>query len=613
MSCNETAKGALETYLENEKPGYALLVDAPWGAGKTHFVKEVCDAYFEKKNDQSESYRYVTLNGVSNETEFRRALLKNSFRIDGSSSKKSAGNALNIGEKISNLFSKQFGVPGGGSLAREIIEETLISSLPGTLVFDDIERSVIDIQVLLGLLNDFVEHEEKRVVLLVNSEAHERKDEFLEKKEKIVGRTLKLTADFEAAYKDFVDKISEGRGKTYFDGHRDVARQVFDQAGHQNLRLLRNAMRECALVLDQIEDDLFEAKEPMDRFVRTYLALAMALAKGELTESHIKERDKLFDLICDAKEGDPWYPVKLVCARHQGAEIRTHAGALFSLELGIGFFVDGFIDSKTLNHRLRSTGQFEPEDENPLWKRWIFWGQNSLAEVEQIVDESERYLFETEPIDPGPYLRIADNMFRIEKLGGLDMAANELKEKILDRLKTLKETGSIRPWSEGFELEEAVRFGNFSYRGYGIELKDEIKEIFDAVNEFLDSQYKRQLPAKASELLELFKTDLKAFNKKIAVDEPGGNYSRTQIFHKVDVNAFAGAFLDHLNEGRLLELMVSFEKISIRHQAESIWLDEQRWFKKLRCELKERASKRSKLAQAQLEYCFACQAFRDLR
>jgi len=70
---NTVAKGALKSYLKMTNPGYAILVDAPWGAGKTHFAKEVC---FEDAN--AYDVRYVSLNGASDDLAFRRALLKDS-------------------------------------------------------------------------------------------------------------------------------------------------------------------------------------------------------------------------------------------------------------------------------------------------------------------------------------------------------------------------------------------------------------------------------------------------------------------------------------------------------------------------------------------------------
>ena len=72
---NQAARGALKSYLGMKNPGYAILIDAPWGSGKTHFIRKVCSV-----DAAPEDVRYVSLNGVSNESAFRRALLKESFK-----------------------------------------------------------------------------------------------------------------------------------------------------------------------------------------------------------------------------------------------------------------------------------------------------------------------------------------------------------------------------------------------------------------------------------------------------------------------------------------------------------------------------------------------------
>ena len=70
MDQNLAAVRALHEYAEIKKPRYAFMIEAPWGAGKTHLVKREF-----KEALSSDNARYVTLNGVSDQRSFRRALL----------------------------------------------------------------------------------------------------------------------------------------------------------------------------------------------------------------------------------------------------------------------------------------------------------------------------------------------------------------------------------------------------------------------------------------------------------------------------------------------------------------------------------------------------------
>jgi len=70
MDQNTAGISALNEYVKIKDPKYAFMIEAPWGAGKTHLVKrEFKDAVHDGKA------RYATLNGVKDRQAFRRALL----------------------------------------------------------------------------------------------------------------------------------------------------------------------------------------------------------------------------------------------------------------------------------------------------------------------------------------------------------------------------------------------------------------------------------------------------------------------------------------------------------------------------------------------------------
>ena len=215
MTPNKEAEGALRSYLQMKAPGYALLVDAPWGAGKTHFVRRVCQV-----DSRQKEVRYVSLNGVSDEAAFRRALLQNILNETAS----------NIATALGDLLSEKLKLGTLGSLGRDIFEERLISNLPDTLVFDDIERSSLSRQILFGLINDFVEHQNKRVILIAHTEVDGQNDEFLKRKEKIVGRTIRIVADFDAAFPRFLEAIGSGRAKAFLITHEPQPVSAGDKA-----------------------------------------------------------------------------------------------------------------------------------------------------------------------------------------------------------------------------------------------------------------------------------------------------------------------------------------------------------------------------------------------
>jgi KAP family P-loop domain len=70
MNQNKAALGALSEYVKIDRPGYAFMIEAPWGAGKTHLVL----TEFKREIGTGDAC-YATLNGVKDRAAFHRSLL----------------------------------------------------------------------------------------------------------------------------------------------------------------------------------------------------------------------------------------------------------------------------------------------------------------------------------------------------------------------------------------------------------------------------------------------------------------------------------------------------------------------------------------------------------
>lgn len=590
MEQNKAAQGALETYLGMQNPGYAILIDAPWGTGKTHFAKRVCEV-----DSKPKEVRYVTLDGVADVASFRRALLKGGFEADVLEKAAKAADAAAKILKLGNL----------GTLARDIAEERFIENLPGTLIFDDIERSTLEPAALHGLINEFIEHKQKRVVLLVHSDKHPQREKFLEKKEKIVGRTIHIAPDFRAAYPEFVSLLNDGKGRKYFTEGEAVVQAVFGQARHGNLRLLRNAIRDCAILLDQMDDDLFLAKEPMARFVRTYIALSMALSRGDITEDDIGRRDNWHIAVRDVSDKDEIRPLQELRERHEGADIYASGGSVLSLPLGEELFVKGYIGTEALNQALRATHQFSRQGDNPLWRNAVQWGRLSWRELKAVVRDSRKYLFERREIEPGPYLHIADNLLRIQEYGGMAIERDKLVEQITSRIEALTALGGIPAASVGvgFGWDDSGR--HFLYGGYGVEPNSDFQKVLQAMRNAQITAYEASVGDIGKKLLSQFRNDLDGFCEEFTHSNEHINFYRGPILHHLDVKRFSEIAMGHLKLGRVEELGKTFDALSARRDHTGLFDAELGWVAELRSRMEAAARSAGPFAQAQLAHFLA--------
>lgn len=157
---------ALQLYLMDITYDYAVMIDGPWGCGKSYFLKKT---FIPKLNSDNRKYIYISLYGMSSINEINKQIyLQNIF-----------------GNKGVELKSKLFGF--AGSIAFDIMEkkgievdkiqsaaDLLKSNISigedTVLIFDDLERAKINVNELLGFINGFVEHQHLKTIIICNEQ-----------------------------------------------------------------------------------------------------------------------------------------------------------------------------------------------------------------------------------------------------------------------------------------------------------------------------------------------------------------------------------------------------------------------------------------------------------
>lgn len=184
---------AIEDYLKKDKINYAILVNGEWGTGKTTFIKN----NFVKKYD---NILYISINGVSSIDKLSEKIYLEIIKSRTNSCK--LIKFLKKTYKI-KLFKILFYLP---VLLLKFIKFIVVNCfkiiwsivcwfinykydyiVPNftkkdfygllklvknfdnyTLVIDDLERCLIPIEEVFGLLNDFVEHKNVKCIIIAN-------------------------------------------------------------------------------------------------------------------------------------------------------------------------------------------------------------------------------------------------------------------------------------------------------------------------------------------------------------------------------------------------------------------------------------------------------------
>ncbi len=269
INLNQHIIDELNRFREAQDTFYALQIDAPWGAGKTYFIKDYIDKHCPKDSENSPKNLVVSLFGINSVQEIEQQMSSQLFsggeRLAGSvfsTLAAGAGGFFQVEKAVSRL---------AGSSQAKILSDRLKEVKQGIIVFDDVERCSMRLVDALGCINTFIEKERFKVVLISNERALQRKDVTKEEKEnfnllknfkeKLVGRTLRLEADPMSAYDSFVKSMKSEKARALATQEKTFALIVFRASKRDNLRSLRIAIEAFDRIVSTIDSNIPQKDE----------------------------------------------------------------------------------------------------------------------------------------------------------------------------------------------------------------------------------------------------------------------------------------------------------------------------------------------------------------
>lgn len=588
---NEAAKRVIEEYLSRSDPGYALLVDAPWGSGKTYIVKKVTNV------DADATRLYVTLYDVHSPEAFDWALVR---AINPWSEEASASWGARAKELASNV--RLFGC--SVDLTKINLTEIALRSLPETLIFDDVERCGLSHAQLSGLINRFVEHQKKRVILIANSDEHKDKASFDASREKVIGQTITLRPEPEPAIAASWVQIASGQGCEALKARQSLVIKTFEEAEHQNLRLLLRSMRDAAAMLDVLTAPMLEQCQAVDHLTATFIALHMAYHGGQLSKLDMQNRARINTRYMttqkNEKEGPP-DALEWLQERHPNCNIEVVYNDVLPVDLGYSLIVEGYAAPDYTRTTLLETHQFTSPSEQPDWVRLWKWYELPWADLEAILHRVEQMRARSEITEPGEILQIYGAEQLIAKNHDT-LEAREVARKWYDYIGQLASAGRIRPSipasvsakKYGFDWSyDTIGFG-----GRAFEADRRARFLAGRLQAEMDSVFEKEIHNTCQRLLNEFRDQPAEFIQYFQSGDTKENFSRTPILHRLPSDQFASVLLklrnEQLDTARLVASTLAQRRTPQRTEFEL----EHAWFDDLEREMLEQAKADSEMHAA---------------
>ena len=275
----------LEDYVMKDKSHRAVMLVAPWGEGKTFYINNTLkDHFIENKLD----FVNISLYGIKDLAELNKQLFleiklgklkkkKGLFGWISSHGRTILSGAVGVGKTIlKNVAHIDVDIDLKEPKWSKMFENVNLKKK--LIIFDDVERSNIDIIEFLGYVNNLVEIDGVKVLLIANEDELIKYDnkinddgksykvltnksiQYLKIKEKTVLDTIKFNCDYDKALDDIIklfsgkvyNKVINHKSKIMGLETKDIILFVMKDVKNFNLRSILYACQKMANMFDKL-------------------------------------------------------------------------------------------------------------------------------------------------------------------------------------------------------------------------------------------------------------------------------------------------------------------------------------------------------------------------
>ncbi len=333
------------------------------------------------------------------------------------------------------------------------------------LIFDDLERCTGNLKEILGYINYFVEKEGYKAILIADEKKILSPEDGMTSdyhlyKEKLIGKTLKINADLEGLFDNFIREAVENLAcRKFLRRQKPLIKSVFTNSAFNNLRSLKRALIEFFRVWSILEEEIRNNEDLLSKLLELLLILSMEIHAGTLKDNDLPD---LFGANAlrriTAKNGeitDQDRRIKEVTSKYDF----YFRESLMSASIWNDLFFTGHINQEDVNLTLKNTKYFLKQN-TPTWVQlWYLW---DLEDDEYLIlYNSVRNNFNARAYsDPGVALHVFSML--------LNLSEKEIiEEKIEETIKECKEYIDNAIKEEKFTLSYEVLSHLQSGRGHG--------------------------------------------------------------------------------------------------------------------------------------------------
>ena len=274
-------KGVVKEYLDKEPTDYAIMIDGVWGCGKSFFVENdlACSIRNHDCPNTKPSKKYIPIvYSLYGAESAEKVQLDIRWEIIMAVPEPDSVKKRLLSEFHHSKAESALSAFLGWASDRYTVDNKRILQLLDkrktpkniVLIFDDLERSKMSAKEVLGVVNQFVEREKIKVIVICNEPKDD--NEFKQFKEKTIRYTLHYSPSTEEKFDSIVKEWFKNRSSSYQSflvSHKTLILDIFRLGECTNLRTLIFVIDIFEKIFKDIADRQFA-----DDFHKGYLSFA---------------------------------------------------------------------------------------------------------------------------------------------------------------------------------------------------------------------------------------------------------------------------------------------------------------------------------------------------
>ncbi|MBL4691788.1 MAG: hypothetical protein JKY92_00465 [Magnetovibrio sp.] len=588
-------------------PQYAVLIKGKWGTGKTHLVDRFFKTYIPKSSGSKPrelNHLYVSLYGLTSTQEIEDAFFTQLHPLLSSKGAHIAGKIF----KGLLKASIKVDLDGDKKTDANISAQAPVIALPDYLkntnqlpiVFDDLERCSIPIKDILGYINAFVEHEDCKVIILADEDKilENGGDDYIKIKEKLIGKTFEVRAEFEAAFNHFLEAINSTSIKKLYQSNMSEIQLIFDRSKARNLRTLQRTMWDFERFSKALTTVHKAHNQAMKDIYRVFFALSFELKKGRLPHERIIEFSRLFwgkEITKDKVDKLPF--TQEIKKRYPEVPFDQ---TILGYDVLANILGNSIIDKTKIHTSLDQHHYFTPPKKEASWR--ILWDatRRDQEHVSTALHKFEEQFTNREFIITGEIMHVIGIRLWLADIKAIPKSRAEVFQEVKTYIDDLFQDNKLE--TDNNEFASLNRnMGGYGGLCFREKQSDEYQELISYLCTRQDEALEDSYPEKAKILMQEMHDDTDLFFQRLCINNTVNQlYYEIPILSYIEPDDFVDQLLSLPQDQQLTVISVFKQRYEHTGFVEKL-RDEIPWLNKVSVILRNKASKMDAIPKHAIE------------